>query len=76
MIYLFDLVKDDGDFLEMIKVYLECNLNVFFVVKKLYMYCNSLQYRIEKFIDCIYFDIKYFIGVVFVYLVIFVLKNL
>jgi DNA-binding PucR family transcriptional regulator len=75
MIHLLDLVKDDGDLLETIKVYLECNLNVSLAAKKLYMHRNSLQYRIEKFIDRTHLDIKHFTGAVSAYLAILALKN-
>ncbi|MER2142109.1 MAG: helix-turn-helix domain-containing protein, partial [Priestia megaterium] len=51
------------------------NLNVSLAAKKLYMHRNSLQYRIEKFIDRTHLDIKHFTGAVSAYLAILALKN-
>ncbi|TYR79023.1 transcriptional regulator [Priestia megaterium] len=64
------LVKEDSSLLETIKCYLECNLNVSLAAKKLYMHRNSLQYRIDKFIDRTNIDIKHFHGAVSAYLAI------
>ena len=60
--------KNDKEFLETIKVYLESNLNVSHAAKKLYMHRNSLQYRIDKFIEKTGIDIKHFQGAMTTYL--------
>ena len=62
--------KNDIELLETIKVYLESNLNVSLAAKKLYMHRNSLQYRIDKFIEKTGIDIKHFQGAMTTYLAI------
>lgn len=64
---LHDVAQDD-ELLKTIKTYLECNLNVSLTSKKLYMHRNSLQYRIDKFIEKTGIDIKNFQGAVTAYL--------
>ncbi|MBY6268509.1 helix-turn-helix domain-containing protein, partial [Parageobacillus thermoglucosidasius] len=51
-----------------IKTFFQCDLNVSLAAKKLYMHRNSLQYRIDKFIEKTGMDIKHFQGAVAVYL--------
>ncbi|HWO94821.1 MAG TPA: helix-turn-helix domain-containing protein [Bacillus sp. (in: firmicutes)] len=63
-------VIQDKELLKTIKTYLECNLNVSLTSKKLYMHRNSLQYRIDKFIEKTGIDIKNFQGAVTAYLAI------
>lgn len=63
-------VTEDKELLKTIRTYLECNLNVSLTSKKLYMHRNSLQYRIEKFIEKTGIDIKNFQGAVTAYLAI------
>jgi hypothetical protein len=64
---LHDVAQDD-ELLKTIKTYLECNLNVSLTSKKLYMHRNSLQYRIDKFVEKTGIDIKNFQGAVTAYL--------
>ncbi|MCZ0754961.1 PucR family transcriptional regulator [Anoxybacillus sp. J5B_2022] len=64
------LTKVDDDLLETVKVFLECDLNVSLAAKKLYMHRNSLQYRIEKFIEKTGIDIRHFKGAAAMYLAI------
>ncbi|MBM7702706.1 PucR family transcriptional regulator [Metabacillus iocasae] len=63
-------VEQDKELIQTVKVYLECNLNVSLASKKLYMHRNSLQYRIDKFIDRTNLDIKDFQGALSAYLAI------
>lgn len=62
----------DKELLDTVKVFLQCNLNVSLTAKKLYMHRNSLQYRIDKFIEKTGIDIKHFKGAVAVYLAILI----
>ncbi|WP_246938895.1 PucR family transcriptional regulator [Bacillus pinisoli] len=56
--------------LESIKVFIENGLNVSLAAKKLFMHRNSLQYRVEKFIEKTGVDIKSFEGALVIYLAI------
>ena len=58
----------DRELLKTIKTFIECNLNVSLAAKKLYMHRNSLQYRIDKFIEKTGIDIKHFSGATATYL--------
>lgn len=60
----------DDEWLRIMQTFLQCNLNVSLAAKKLYMHRNSLQYRIDKFIEKTGIDIKHFKGAVAVYLAI------
>ncbi|SFA45384.1 PucR C-terminal helix-turn-helix domain-containing protein [Parageobacillus thermantarcticus] len=60
----------DDEWLHIIKTFFQCDLNVSLAAKKLYMHRNSLQYRIDKFIEKTGIDIKHFKGAVAVYLAI------
>ncbi|MCM3066772.1 PucR family transcriptional regulator [Priestia flexa] len=73
---ILSLIKDDETLLNTVKCYLECNLNVSLAAKKLYMHRNSLQYRIDKFIDRTDLDIKNFQGAVSAYLAILAAESL
>ncbi|MBM7659957.1 DNA-binding PucR family transcriptional regulator [Bacillus mesophilus] len=65
------LVKDfSAEDLQSIKVYIENGLNVSLAAKKLFMHRNSLQYRVDKFIDKTGVDIKSFDGALVIYLAI------
>jgi hypothetical protein len=61
-------VAQDDELLKTVKMYFDCNLNVSLTSKKLYMHRNSLQYRIDKFIEKTGIDIKHFQGAVAAYL--------
>ncbi|WP_280768666.1 PucR family transcriptional regulator [Salipaludibacillus daqingensis] len=65
---LLDPVKDDKTLLHSVKTYLECNLNASLAAKKLYMHRNTLQYRVDKFIEKTSMDIKQFPNAVSVYI--------
>ncbi|MFS0862489.1 PucR family transcriptional regulator [Fredinandcohnia sp. 179-A 10B2 NHS] len=68
-------IQNDDELLENIKVFLESNLNVSNASKRLYMHRNSLQYRIDKFIEKSGIDIKHFQGAVTTYLAILTLEH-
>ncbi|WP_453990655.1 PucR family transcriptional regulator [Bacillus nitroreducens] len=68
-------IQNDQELLETIKVFFESDLNVSNAAKRLYMHRNSLQYRIEKFIEKTGIDIKHFHGAVTTYLAILTIEN-
>ncbi|MFC0470617.1 PucR family transcriptional regulator [Halalkalibacter kiskunsagensis] len=61
-------VINDRDLIKSIKVYLDCNMNVSLAAKKLYLHRNTLQYRVDKFIEKTGIDIKHFGNAVSIYL--------
>jgi DNA-binding PucR family transcriptional regulator len=67
-IHFIDAIKEDKELLTTMKVFFECNLNVSLAAKKLYIHRNSLQYRIDKFIERTGIDIKHFKGASAAYL--------
>ncbi|WP_138419796.1 PucR family transcriptional regulator [Aquibacillus sediminis] len=58
----------EDELLDTVRIFLECNSNATFAAKKLYMHRNSLQYRVDKFIEKTGIDIKQFHGGLSVYL--------
>ncbi|GAA0485093.1 PucR family transcriptional regulator [Salinibacillus aidingensis] len=60
--------KDDQELLRTVQTYLEANSNITEAAKRMYMHRNSLQYRIDKFIDRTQIDIKTFQGAIVCYL--------
>ncbi|UZJ78218.1 PucR family transcriptional regulator [Fictibacillus sp. KU28468] len=62
-----DELFDDRDLIQSIKVFLECNMNLSMAAKKLYIHRNSLQYRVDKFIERTGIDVKQFKPAVAVY---------
>ncbi|TLS38026.1 PucR family transcriptional regulator [Pseudalkalibacillus caeni] len=67
---LLESVKTEKELLYSIKVYLENNMNISVASKKLFIHRNSLQYRVEKFIERTGIDVKTFKGALLVYLAI------
>ncbi|WP_379970120.1 PucR family transcriptional regulator [Ectobacillus sp. sgz5001026] len=65
---LLTRVKQDTELLRTIRTYLECNMNLTLAAKKQYMHRNSVQYRVDKFIEKTGIDIKTFTGAVTVYI--------
>ncbi|MFD1849987.1 PucR family transcriptional regulator [Oceanobacillus bengalensis] len=61
---------DDEELLHSIKVFISSNLNVSEAAKKLHLHRNSLQYRLDKFIEKTGIDVRRFNEAVAVYLVI------
>ncbi len=69
------ILKDEKELLQSVKVYIENNMNVSLTAKKLFMHRNSLQYRIDKFIERTGIDIKNFQGAMAAYLAIIIMEN-
>ncbi|MFD2924374.1 PucR family transcriptional regulator [Halobacillus naozhouensis] len=65
---LFASVRDDRELLQTIQIFLESGSNATLAAKRLYMHRNSLQYRVDKFIEKTGVDIKQFQGAVVTYL--------
>ena len=63
-----DLFLEDPELYITIKVFLENNLNASMTAKKLYIHRNTLQYRIDKFIDKTGVQLKDFYGAFTVFL--------
>lgn len=63
-----NIFKEDQEMLITMKIFLENNLNVSLTAKKLYIHRNTLQYRIDKFIEKTGINLKSFSGAVTVYL--------
>ncbi|QGH35736.1 hypothetical protein GI584_17515 [Gracilibacillus salitolerans] len=61
-------VKNDEELLKTVQVFLESNSNTTLAAKKMYMHRNSLQYRVDKFIEKTGIDVKQFDGAIAVYL--------
>ncbi len=68
LIKLIEPVQDDAELLKSIRIYLESNLNITLAAKQLYVHRNSLQYRVDKFIEKTGIDVKSFRGAVMIYL--------
>src|SRR5699024_4503873 len=66
---------EDEELLRTIQTFLECNSNVSLAAKKMYMHRNSLQYRIDKFIEKTTIDVKQFEGALSVYLILLLKRN-
>lgn len=65
---LLDDVEDDRDLLKSVQTYLETGMNVTTAARELFIHRNSMQYRVEKFIEKTGIDIKKFEQAVTVYL--------
>lgn len=66
-VVLHEFAKDD-ELLNTIKTFMHCNLNVSVTAKELYMHRNSLQYRLDKFIEKTGIDVRQFHQAMTVYL--------
>ncbi|MFE7377143.1 PucR family transcriptional regulator [Bacillus cereus] len=66
--HLLAQVSSDKELIESVKVFFQCNLNVSLAAKQLYLHRNTLQYRIDKFIEKTGLNIKTFEGAVAVYM--------
>ncbi|MEY8347232.1 helix-turn-helix domain-containing protein [Bacillus cereus] len=60
--------SNDKELIDSVKVFFQCNLNVSLAAKQLYLHRNTLQYRIDKFIEKTGINIKTFEGAVTVYI--------
>jgi len=58
----------DYELLKTVRVFLECNSNATLASKELFMHRNSLQYRVDKFIEKTNINIKQFRGALLTYL--------
>jgi DNA-binding PucR family transcriptional regulator len=65
---IFDLFNHDPEMFSTIKVFLENNSNASLAAKKLYIHRNTLQYRIDKFVEKTEIDLKDFYGAFTVFL--------
>ncbi|MEH6943524.1 PucR family transcriptional regulator [Bacillus sp. JJ722] len=64
---------DDPEMIKTIKTYLQLNRNATLTAKKLFIHRNSLQYRIDKFIEKTNLDIKSFHDAMLAYISILLL---
>lgn len=67
--------KQDEELITSVKMYIECNSNASLAAKQLYIHRNSLQYRIDKFIEKTGLDIRTFNHALTAYLVILLSKD-
>lgn len=72
---LKDTIHDD-ELLRTIQIFLEANSNASLAAKEMYMHRNSLQYRIDKFIERTEVDVKQFEGAVSIYLILLLKRQL
>lgn len=68
-------VKEDKETLKMIETFINCNLNISLTAKQLYLHRNSLQYRLDKFIEQTNIDIREFHNALAVYFALIILKE-
>lgn len=64
---LGDALKDK-ELLKTIRVFIESNSNATLAAKRLFMHRNSLQYRVDKFMELTSIDVKQFHGALITYL--------
>ncbi|WP_078552593.1 PucR family transcriptional regulator [Bacillus alkalicellulosilyticus] len=60
-------VIEEKELLQSIHTYITCNLNTSLAAKQMFMHRNSLQYRVDKFIEKTGYDIKNFQEATIVY---------
>jgi hypothetical protein len=65
---LLKVLEDDLELFTTIKVFLENNMNASMTAKKLYIHRNTLQYRIDKFVEKTGIPLKDFYGAFTVFL--------
>ncbi|MCM3725572.1 helix-turn-helix domain-containing protein [Neobacillus cucumis] len=65
---IIELFNEDHEIFSTIKVFLENNLNASMTAKKLYIHRNTLQYRIDKFVEKTGISLKDFYGAFTVFL--------
>jgi len=68
-------IKDE-ELLHTIQTFLEANSNASLAAKEMYMHRNSLQYRIDKFVEKSEVDVKQFEGAIAVYLVLLLKRQI
>ncbi|NQD69024.1 PucR family transcriptional regulator, partial [Bacillus haikouensis] len=62
------IFEEDTELIHTVKAFLENQSNISQTAKKLFMHRNSVQYRIDKFIEKTSIDIKSFQGALLAYL--------
>ncbi|TXL61095.1 hypothetical protein FHP05_13500 [Cerasibacillus terrae] len=67
---LLENIEHDYELLKTIKVYIQCNLNTTVAARKLHLHRNSLQYRLDKFVEKTGMNIKKFNEASVVYIMI------
>ncbi|MFC0558826.1 PucR family transcriptional regulator [Halalkalibacter alkalisediminis] len=65
---LLSNVLKEKELIKSIKMYLDCNMNISLAAKKLYLHRNTMQYRVEKFVEKTGIDIRHFSHAVSIYL--------
>ncbi|MEH7417742.1 helix-turn-helix domain-containing protein [Neobacillus drentensis] len=65
---IIELFNEDQEMFSTIRVFLENNLNASMTAKKLYIHRNTLQYRIDKFVEKTGISLKDFYGAFTVFL--------
>jgi hypothetical protein len=65
---LFLTFSEEPDLLITVKTYLEANFNLTITAKNLYIHRNTLQYRLDKFVEKTGINLKSFSGALTVYL--------
>ncbi|WP_444685055.1 PucR family transcriptional regulator [Alkalicoccus luteus] len=68
-------VEDESELLESVRCFLECNLNISLAAKKMFMHRNSMQYRVDKFIEKTTLDIRQFQNAAAVYLMLLTMPS-
>ncbi|WP_064091753.1 PucR family transcriptional regulator [Rossellomorea aquimaris] len=63
-----EVFEDDHDLITTVKAFLENQSNISQTAKRLFMHRNSVQYRIDKFIEKTNIDIRTFQGAILAYL--------
>lgn len=74
--HLIKEVNLDKELIKTIQVYFKNNLNTTLAAKELFMHRNTLQYRIDKFIEKTGIDIKHFDQAVSVYIALMIYQTL
>ncbi len=65
---ILSAVEDDENLLDTVKAYLEANMNLSLTAKNQFMHRNTVQYRLDKFMEKTGIDLKEFSGAVTTYL--------
>lgn len=64
---IFKSFYNDFEMLEVVKKYLDCNMNISQAANSLYMHRNTVMNKIDKFIDVTGYDIKKFRNAFIIY---------
>ncbi|GAE24681.1 Fis-type helix-turn-helix domain protein [Halalkalibacter wakoensis JCM 9140] len=69
-------IIEERELIHSIKVYLDCNMNISHAAKKLFLHRNTMQYRVDKFIEKTGIDIRHFRSAVSIYLALLIERNI